>query len=64
MDVRIGAMDTTVVDSGPAASDRANDERIARRVLAMIDARKRSEQRARKDRAVDSPDDSDIEAYG
>jgi hypothetical protein len=66
MDVRIGSIDTTVVDSGAPAggADRAQVERIARRVLAMIDQRERSNERAKKDRDVSSPDQDDVEDYG
>lgn len=64
MDVRIGSLDTTVVDSGPSAGDSAQIDRIARRVLAMIDQRDRSNERAKKDRHIGSPDDDDIEGYG
>jgi hypothetical protein len=64
MDVRIGSIDATVVDSGPAAGDQAQVDRIARRVLAMLDQRKRSEERAKKDRNISSPDNDDIEGYG
>jgi len=64
MDVRIGSIDATVVDSGSSGEDSAQTERIARRVLAMLDARRRSEERAKKDRSVSSPDESDIEGYG
>jgi hypothetical protein len=64
MDVRIGSIDATVVDSGPTAGDSAQVERIARRVLAMIDQRERSKERAKKDRDISSPDDQDVEDYG
>jgi hypothetical protein len=67
MDVRIGSIDATVVDTAPAAGAGGGDaqiERIARRVLAMIDARRRSDERAKRDRNVSSPDGTDIEDYG
>lgn len=64
MDVRIGSIDATVVDSGPSTADDAQVERIARRVLAMLEQRKRSEERSKKDRKIESPDDEDIEGYG
>jgi hypothetical protein len=64
MDVRIGSIDATVVDSAPSAADDAQVERIARRVLAMMEQRKRSDERSKKDRKIGSPDDEDIEGYG
>jgi hypothetical protein len=64
MDVRIGSIESTVVDSGPGAADKAQIERIARRVLAMIDERERRKERAKKDCKIASPDDEDIEDYG
>ncbi|HTV73861.1 MAG TPA: hypothetical protein VME66_09170 [Candidatus Acidoferrales bacterium] len=64
MDVRIGSIDATIVDSGSGGADDAHIERVARRVIAMIEQRRRSEERARKDRAVASPDHADVEEYG
>ena len=64
MDVRIGQLDATVVDAGASPGDNAQIERIARRVLAMIDERERSDRRAKKDRDIGSPDDQDVEDYG
>ncbi len=64
MDVRIGSIDATVVDSGPATADDAQVERIARRVMAMIDRRRTSEERSKSDRKIGSPDDKDVEDYG
>jgi hypothetical protein len=64
MDVRIGSIDATVVDSGSGATDSAQIERIARRVLAMIRQNEMREQRGKEDRQVSSPDDQDIEDYG
>jgi hypothetical protein len=64
MDVRIGSIETTVVDSGQHPGDEALVQRIVTRVLAMLEQKKRHEERAKKDRAIESPDPSDIEDYG
>ena len=64
MDVRIGSIDATIVDSGPGTVDTALVERVAKRVLAMLEARQRAADRAKKDRDVRSPDDADVEDYG
>lgn len=64
MDVRIGEIEATIVDTDAGALDDRSIERIARRVMAMIDQRDRSEQRSRRDRAIASPDGADLERYG
>lgn len=67
MDVRIGSIDTTIVDSTPAGAgpvDDANLDRIARRVMAMIERRQRFNERSRSDRDISSPDAGDVEDYG
>jgi len=64
MDVRIGSIDATIVDSGSSGMDGAQLERIVKQVVAILDARRRSEERAKKDRSVASPDDDDVEDYG
>jgi hypothetical protein len=64
MDVRIGSIDATVVDSGATAADSAQIERIVRRVLAVIRQRELSEKRRKDDRKISSPDDDDVTAYG
>lgn len=64
MDVRIGSIDATIVDSGSSTEDKALVERIARRVIAIIGERQRSTERAKKDRSLESPDDNDVEDYG
>ena len=63
MDVRIGSLDATVVDSGRGTDD-AQVERIARRVLAIVERRLREAERARSDRKIASPDTGDVERYG
>lgn len=64
MDVRIGQIDATVVDTEGDAMNDASIEKIARRVLALIALRERSEARARHDRTIASPDNDDMERYG
>ena len=63
MDVRIGTLDATVVDSGRGTDD-AQTERVARRVLAIVERRLREAERARSDRKIASPDSNDVERYG
>lgn len=63
MDVRIGSLDATVVDSGRGTDD-AQVERIARHVLAIVERRLREAERARSDRKIASPDTGDVERYG
>jgi hypothetical protein len=66
MDVRIGHMEATIVDTeGDAgAVGEASIERIARRVLAMLERRRRAEQNGLRDRKISSPDAGDVERYG
>ena len=64
MDVRIGEIEATVVDSGEDGTTDASVERIARRVMALIDRRERTQRRAARDRAIASPDARDVERYG
>ena len=64
MDVRIGEIDATIVDTEPGAAGDPSIERIVRRVMALIEVRERSERRSKQDRAIASPDDQDIERYG
>jgi hypothetical protein len=64
MDVRIGAIDATVVDTGSNGVDESQIERIARRVFAMIKQRELNDQRRKDDISVSSPDDQDIQDYG
>jgi hypothetical protein len=63
MDVRIGSLEATVVDSGRGTDD-AQVERIARRVLALVERRLHEGERARSDRKIASPDGGDVERYG
>lgn len=63
MDVRIGSLQATVVDSGRGTDD-AQVERITRRVLAVIERRLHEAERARTDRKIASPDSGDVERYG
>jgi hypothetical protein len=64
MDVRIGSIDATIVDSGANMGDSAQIEQIAKRVYAMIKKRELSEERRKDDVKVSAPDDDDIEDYG
>ena len=64
MDVRIGEIDATIIDTEASSMDAASLERLVKRVMAAIDARDRAAKRAQQDRAISSPDDNDIEAYG
>lgn len=64
MDVRIGEIEATIVDSGDDGAGEASVERIARRVMALIDQRDRTRRHAARDRAIASPDAQDVERYG
>jgi len=64
MDVRIGEIEATIVDSETGAAGDASIERIVRRVMALIEARERAERRSQQDRTIASPDSEDIERYG
>lgn len=62
MDVRIGELEATIVDSD-GAGDLSLD-RIAQRVMALIERRQREERNLRTDRRIASPDGEDQERYG
>jgi hypothetical protein len=62
MDVRIGELEATIVDSD-GAGDLSLD-RIAQRVMALIEQRQREERNLRSDRRIASPDGEDQERYG
>lgn len=64
MDVRIGEINATIVDSESGSIDAAALERIARRVVALIEQRDRTERNATIDRRIASPDPHDVEQYG
>ncbi len=64
MDVRIGEIEATIVDSEAGSLGDAAVERIVRRVMSLIEVRERAERRSRQDRTIASPDDADIERYG
>ena len=64
MDVRIGEITADVDVAGDSGTDDATTMRIARKVMALIDARNRTERRAQADRAITSPDSGDLERYG
>ena len=65
MDIRIGEItaDVHATDDRPVDDD-PTIERIARRVMALIDQRSRAERRGRSDRAIESSDRKDLETYG
>lgn len=63
MDVRIGEIDATIVDSGGEESD-ASVDRVAQRVMALLERRRRDEHRVRRDSLIASPDVDDVERYG
>jgi hypothetical protein len=64
MDVRIGEIEATIVDTGGEGAPGASHDQVAKRVMAIIDRRNRDEQRSRRDRAISSPDAQDVERYG
>jgi len=64
MDVRIGEIEATIVDSGDDGAGDASVDRVARRVMALLEQRRRAELHSRRDRAIGSPDAGDIERYG
>ena len=64
MDVRIGEITTDIDVTDEGGMDDLALERIARRVMALIERRERAEERARSDRAIESPDRDDTERYG
>jgi hypothetical protein len=64
MDVRIDSLEATVIDTeGDALSD-ALLERIARRVLELIERKQRADLRSQQDCLIASPDSDDEERYG
>jgi hypothetical protein len=64
MDVRIGTIEATIVDTGAGDDGDAQTERIARRVFALVERRRIFDERSTSDRDVSSPDGDDIESYG
>jgi hypothetical protein len=64
MDVRIGEISATIVDRESGAIDDVTIERIARRVVAMIEHQERAKKHRAIDRRIASPDAGDVEQYG
>jgi hypothetical protein len=64
MDVRIGEIEATIVDTEPPGSDDSFVERVVRRVLAELEQRERSQLRRARDCLIASPDAQDMERYG
>ncbi|HXP93474.1 MAG TPA: hypothetical protein VN905_08370 [Candidatus Binatia bacterium] len=65
MDVHIGEVEAVVHDTAPPGEgDEPQIERIARRVIAILDDRSRRAQYAREDRAIHSGAVAEKERYG
>jgi hypothetical protein len=64
MDVHIGEIVADVDVTAGGGVDDAGLERIARRVLALIERRQRDEARFRNDCAIEPAESGDVERYG
>ena len=64
MDVHIGEITAEIDATGDGGVDEAAFERIARRVIALIERRERAEARSKRDCAIESTDSGDLERYG
>ena len=64
MDAHIGEIEAVVHDIGPDTSGDAQLDRIARRVIAMLDQRNRRAEYARDDRAINATAIAEKERYG
>jgi hypothetical protein len=65
VDVHIGEISAHIDVSGDSGElDKAVLERIVRQVIQLIERRRQAEERARRDRAIESTDRGDLERYG
>jgi hypothetical protein len=64
MDVHIGEITADVDATGGDTIDDARLEWIARRVMALIERRERTEARFRSDCAIEPAGTGDVERYG
>jgi hypothetical protein len=64
MDVHIGEIEATITDTGGSTIDDALLQRIVRSVIAILDKRRRQDERAKHDRAIGPSDAGDVGRYG